>query len=91
MFLENLLGNFKSKADNPYLGSLTIFVWVMPVSVLLFFVGAQQLAVLLSVISASKCCWNFCQKIQEKRKALRLVPIRNSKELQIRSTCRVGS
>jgi hypothetical protein len=76
VFLKNPLGNLKSNVDSPYLGSLTIFVWVMPVSILLFSIGAEQLAVFLTVLGVSWCGGNFCRKIQENRKALRLIPVR---------------
>ena len=50
MFLKNTRRETQSNVDNPYLGSLTIFVWVMPVSILLFAVGVsgEQLSLALA-------------------------------------------
>jgi hypothetical protein len=42
MFLKNTRRETQSNVDNPYLGSLTIFVWVMPVSILLFAIGVSE-------------------------------------------------
>ena len=52
MFLKKARTETQFNVDNPYLGSLTIFVWVMPVSILLFAVGVseQQLSLTLAAL-----------------------------------------
>ena len=47
-FLKNACNGVLSNADSPYLGSLTIFVWVMPVSILLFSVGVPPSSLFLA-------------------------------------------
>ncbi len=46
MFLKNISGNIQSGIDNPYLDSLSILVWVMPVSIVLFAIGLHDFGVL---------------------------------------------
>ena len=59
-FLKNACEGIFSNVDNPYLGSLTILVWVMPVSsILLFALGVQSLfpAAMLSVANGGMVFW----------------------------------
>ena len=58
-FLKNACERIFFNADSPYLGSLTIFVWVMPVSILLFALDVQPLfpAAMLSVASGGMVFW----------------------------------
>ena len=69
-FLKNACEGIFFNADSPYLGSLTIFIWVMPVSILLFSLDVQQLvlAAMLSVASGSMVFW-----YQATRTKLRMV------------------
>jgi hypothetical protein len=69
-FLKNACKGILFNADSPYLGSLTIFVWVMPVSILLFALDVQPplLAVMLSVASGGLVFW-----YQATRTRLRMV------------------
>ena len=60
-FLKNACEGMPSNADSPYLGSLTIFVWVMPVSILLFALNVQYPilfpAAILSAASGGLVFW----------------------------------
>ena len=56
-FLKNACKGILFNADSPYLGSLTIFVWVMPVSILLFAVGVQLSVVLVAFLSISSAAF----------------------------------
>ena len=68
-FLKNACEGIFFNADSPYLGSLTIFVWVMPVSILLFSLDVQLvLAAMLSVASGGMVFW-----YQATRTSLRMV------------------
>ena len=76
MFFKNAYGKMRSKADNPYLGSLTIFVWVMPVSVLLFAIGVseQQPALVLAAL-LSVCVAIFRHQVISNRTRLSALPV----------------
>ena len=69
-FLKNACEGIFFNADSPYLGSLTIFVWVMPVSILLFSLDVQPLfsVAMLSVASGGLVFW-----YQATRTSLRMV------------------
>lgn len=85
MFLKNTLQETQSNVDNPYLGSLTIFVWVMPVSILLFAVGVsgQQLSLVLASLLSISISGSYVMFLrQESRRLIRSASSR--KALQTR-------
>ena len=65
MFLKNAGGKIPSNIDNQYIRPLSIVVWVMPVSTLLFATGVSEFnllpqpalatAILLSISIATGC------------------------------------
>ncbi len=74
-FLKNACEGMPFNADSPYLGSLTIFVWVMPVSILLFSIGTQPLSLVLAAsLSAASSCWMFWHQTNS-RASLSALPI----------------
>ncbi len=72
MFLKNTPRETQSNVDNPYLGSLTIFVWVMPVSILLFAVGVsgQQLSLALAGLLSLSISGSYLMYLRQESKRL---------------------